>query len=106
MDSNFLSSLLPSQGPSNVGAQGVSSRPTTKGPESSEGSSPAFRVLLEQLERQSQSLSARNVASPDELPEVVDEARSSLESALSIGDQLLEAYRANLQRGEEAGGAS
>ena len=56
---------------------------------------PAFRVLRERLQEQALSLEAKSkeVEDSQELSGAVDEARASLDEALSLGDRLLEAYR-------------
>jgi len=58
-------------------------------------STPAFEALLEQLEQRAQRLRDREgeVNDPAGLSGAVDDARASLEDALSLGDRLLEAYR-------------
>jgi len=63
-----------------------------------------FRALLDQLQTQVQGLQKTGEAplKPDELAGAVDQARTSLEDALSLKDQLLEAYRA-AQQGSETG---
>jgi len=62
-----------------------------------------FRVMLERLEARATNLAeeSRGVENPGELGRAVDSARASLEEALSLKDQLLEAYRqAERQDGE------
>jgi hypothetical protein len=58
--------------------------------------SPAFHVLLERLEARAAALEAQSRALDDPrlLAPAVEEARASLEDALSLGEGLLEAYRA------------
>lgn len=62
--------------------------------------SPAFRALLERLEARADELAARSetLEDPALLPGAVDDARATLEDALSLGDRLLEAYREARQR--------
>lgn len=63
----------------------------------------AFRALLERLERDAQALE-RDVARVDDpkaLAGAVDKAHASLQDVLSLGDQLLEAYREAVARGGE-----
>jgi hypothetical protein len=57
---------------------------------------PAFEALLERLSARAVELRQRSqtLSSPAELPEAVDAARASLEDALVLGQELLEAYRA------------
>lgn len=63
----------------------------------------AFRALLEKLEGHARGLAdaSGDVREPAELAGAVDRARASLEDALSLGDQLLEAYRAANRRAEQ-----
>jgi hypothetical protein len=65
------------------------------------GASPAFEALLERLSARAAELDTKSRAleSPEDLPGAVDAARASLEDALTLGEQLLEAYRAS--RGNE-----
>lgn len=67
------------------------------------GSSPAFEALLQRLTERAAELDAksRELARPEDLPGAVDAARASLEDALTLGERLLEAYRA--ARNGEAG---
>jgi len=60
---------------------------------------PAFKALLEKLQQQAESLhrESETVARPEELSVAVDRARSSLNDALSLSDQLLEAFREAVQ---------
>jgi len=71
---------------------------------------PAFHVLLEKLQQQAQSLheEAEAVDKPEDLSSAVDRARVSLNDALSLSDQLLEAYRETLHRdgSNDDGGSS
>jgi hypothetical protein len=65
---------------------------------------PAFEALLEKLERRAAELRAQAdaVEEPEQLASAVEDARTSLEDALSLGASLLEAYRqAQQQRGGE-----
>ena len=77
------------------------------GASSSTGESVAFRALLERLEREAHALEedARSISDPKALAGAVDRAQASLQDALSIGDQLLDAYREACSR-RGAGGAS
>jgi hypothetical protein len=65
---------------------------------------PAFQALLEQLGAQAAGLRAAGEGDlePQDLAGAVEDARASLEDAISLGDQLLEAYRAAQQRRETA----
>ncbi len=68
-----------------------------------DGASPSFHALLEKLEQQAGSLKSRDVADASNLAGAVDEARESLEGALELGRDLLEAYReAQLGKDEAA----
>ena len=64
-----------------------------------------FRAMLERLETRASDLAEKTEQDdgPDELGRAVDSARESLEEALTLKDQLLEAYRqAEANRGREA----
>lgn len=67
----------------------------------SPASSPAFEALLERLSARAAELDtkSRELERPADLPGAVDAARASLEDALTLGERLLEAYRAT--RGSE-----
>ena len=72
-------------------------QPSTPRPSegTSENRSPAFQVLLERLQEQARELerTRETVDDPADLAGAVDSARTSLEDALSLGAELLEAYR-------------
>jgi len=57
---------------------------------------PAFEAMLERLEARAAELEekSRGLAGPAELPGALDTARVSLEEALHLGKELLEAYHA------------
>lgn len=76
-----------------TGQPGASSKST----EASRESSAAFRALLDSLAEKAASLdeAGQSLGAPEELASAVDDARKSLEDAMSLGDRLLEAYRAN-----------
>jgi hypothetical protein len=63
---------------------------------------PAFEALLERLTNHAAELEqrSRSLARPEEVSGAVDAARASLEDALTLGEELLEAYRAAQSRGE------
>ncbi len=108
MDPTSFSGGLAGSGPIRPSADGAQSSGGASRSESLE--SPAFRALLEQLEEKAQALGSQSLAvdGPEALGQAVDDARSSLEEALSIGDRLLDAYRESIQRGSasaEGGGA-
>ncbi len=85
----------------------------TRSAERSE-SSPAFQVLLERLQEKARELQerSRSADDPAALSGAVDTARSSLEDARTLTEELLEAYRIEEQRrgrsaaDDAAGGAS
>lgn len=87
-----------------VGAEGVRSSTSAQPAARARASGPAFEALLERLSTRAAELEQRSqtLESAAELPEAVDAARASLEDALHLGAELLEAYRA-AQRG--GGGA-
>jgi hypothetical protein len=60
----------------------------------------AFEALLERLTARAAELSEKKsaIATPGEVHEAVDAARASLEDALTLGERLLEAYRAAERR--------
>ncbi len=62
---------------------------------------PAFEALLEKLQEKARTLQhdSETVDRPEDLSGAVDRARASLNDALSLSDQLLEAYREATQRG-------
>lgn len=68
---------------------------------------PAFQALLDKLQAKSRSLSqdSEKLEKPEQLSGAVDRARSTLNDALSLSDQLLEAYRQAAQ-GKDAGDAA
>jgi hypothetical protein len=59
-----------------------------------------FRGLLERLEDEAQRLQQQSAAvnDPQSLERALGAAHASLQDALSLGDKLLEAYRATLLR--------
>ena len=63
--------------------------------------SAAFRALLEKFEANAEELRKRtdDLADPRALKEAVSSARRSIDQALVLGGDLLEAYRASQQRG-------
>ena len=77
-------------GPGRVGADSPAQRT-----DADKASGIEFRALLERLETRASDLAEKTeqVDGPDELGRAVDTARASLEEALSLKDQLLEAYR-------------
>lgn len=63
----------------------------------------AFRALLDKLETQAQDLKAQagGVEGSEELAGAVGNAQESLEQALSLSNQLVEAFRQSLQQANE-----
>lgn len=61
-----------------------------------------FKALLERLQDKAQALQSEShsVEKPEELAGAVDRAKDSLKDALSLGDQLLEAFREIRQQSE------
>lgn len=90
----------PAGGPAPAGAARKATPPEPKAaPQQGSAASPAFHVLLERLQESARELQekARGVEKPAELAGAVDRARQSLHDALSLGDRLLEAWRAERQ---------
>lgn len=63
------------------------------------GQGVAFRALLEQLADRAKALeeSSTKPMKADDLAGAVDRAHESLQDALSLSNQLIEAYRANVK---------
>lgn len=74
-----------------------------RGPEPA-AASPAFEAMLERLTARAAELEekSKTLATPEELPEALNAARASLEDALQLGSELLEAFRA-AQHAPESG---
>ena len=68
--------------------------------DAAQSDAPAFRNLLEQLEQRAADLrrNEAEVGDASRLAGALGDVRASLEDALSLKDQLLEAYRASLSR--------
>jgi flagellar hook-basal body complex protein FliE len=83
----------PIQGP------GASQKPAS---ESTGGA--AFKALLDRLQDQARELqgASESPLEATDLAGAVDRAHSSLQDALSLSDQLLEAYRETVQHASEA----
>ena len=78
------------------GADGVGRTPNAGArPETNKSGGVAFKALLERLQAQAaeREQSSRTVDGAAELSSAVDVARASLDDAMSLSDQLLEAYR-------------
>ena len=83
-----------------IGSSGLARQATPitglpRTPEAAKPADPAFEVLLERLTARAAELEekSKTLSSPTELPDAVDTARASLEEALHLGTELLEAYR-------------
>jgi hypothetical protein len=101
-----MSDAFPIQPLAPDGAHGpAAAKPAQRGDgaRSTTSTGPAFEALLERLEARAAELEerSRTLARPEELPGAVDAARASLADALELGAELLEAYRAAAQRGDE-----
>jgi hypothetical protein len=92
--------------PGNLPIQGVPAPGSQNKPvEKSDGKSGvAFRALIDKLQEQANELSLESdaVEGPDELAGAVEKAGASLRDALSLGDQLLEAFRESMHRTDTA----
>lgn len=85
--------------------QAVRSAP--RDPRGATPAGPAFEALLERLTARAAVLEekSKTFATPADLPEALDAARASLEDALALGTELIEAYRAaglRAESGEES----
>jgi len=75
---------------------GAAQSPAGKGLAASqkpEAGGASFQALLEKLEKHVDGLAGRSLEEPGQLSGVVDEARASLDAALDLGRDLIEAYR-------------
>lgn len=77
-----------------VGSIGPMSTSETREARQTDGA--AFRALLDQLQEKTRQIrqDGEELSEPAELAGAVDRARASIDDALSLSDQLLEAYRA------------
>lgn len=93
-----MSNSLPISAP---GTDAVRSGVPVQPGASARSTSPAFEAMLERLSVRAAELEQRSqtLESAAELPEAVNAARASLEDALHLGSELLEAYRAAQQSG-------
>lgn len=96
-ESNALNGVGPIQGPGEA-----------KRSQSDPANGAAFQALLDQLQAQARDLRGAGEAElgADDLAGAVDRAHSSLRDALSLSDQLLEAYRESVQSARAADPAS
>lgn len=80
---------------------------STRPQRAQESGGPAFQALLDALQARAQALDeeSERVEGPDELGRAVESARETLEDALGLRDQLLEAlHRARLSGKRPADG--
>lgn len=84
--------------------QAAGQTPASKASDPQSGA--AFKALLERLEEETRRLAAASegVSNARDLSGAVGRAGESIQHAVQLGDELLEAYRAALQH-EEDGGA-
>ena len=71
------------------------------------GGGAAFKALLDRLQDQARELQGASEGQLEalDLASAVDRAHSSLQDALSLSDQLLEAYRESVQNTSDSGTA-
>ena len=88
---------LPNIGPAQGVTRDNAAKPTTKTPETG----AAFKALLDQLADRARELEKTSTKPVDAsgLAGAVEEAHGSLQDALNLSSQLIEAYRANVQTG-------
>ena len=89
-------------------AAGLSPHEGPQRPRQTDGTGgAAFRVLLDDLQEKTRRLKEDGAAlsEPADLAGAVDRARVSIDDALSLSDQLLEAYRAAQQQATPPEGA-
>jgi hypothetical protein len=93
VDPTNLSNIGPTQGVS----RDTAAKQTAKTPETG----AAFKALLDQLADRARELEKTSTKPVDAsgLAGAVEEAHGSLQDALSLSSQLIEAYRANVQTG-------
>ena len=85
----------PPSGPSltTVGAAPRASEAPKATPMDAGRAGPSFHALLEKLETQAAGLARHEPTNPDALSGAVSDARSSLDAALTLSRDLVEAYR-------------
>lgn len=83
------------------GTSGADAQRPADGPQDPQAGA-AFKALLDRLEEETRRLAAASdeVSSARDLAGAVDRARESVEEAVQLGDELLEAYRAARQQSE------
>ena len=74
-------------------ARSTQAAPAQAPPDARAQAGPSFHALLEKLETQAAGLARHEPTSPDALSGAVSDARSSLDAALTLGRDLVEAYR-------------
>ncbi len=84
-------------------AGGVGALRSTPRAGTTQPAAPAFEALLERLTTRAAELEqkTKTLSAPEQLPGALDAARSSLEDALTLGEELLEAYRVAQHRAPE-----
>jgi flagellar hook-basal body complex protein FliE len=87
-------------GPSST--SGIQSTQSTQSHKAAGSTAVTFRALLDKLQENANKLEEESdkAAGPDELAGAVDRAHASLQDALSLSEQLVEAYRATQARGK------
>jgi hypothetical protein len=95
---------IPGQVPASRGA--APAKQAASVPAGTAAGGAAFHALLEKLESNARELElqSRSIQNPKELTGAVDRAHASLQDVLTLGDQLLEAYREALARHPAPGG--
>lgn len=92
--------------PTKISALGATpglTQDAVQAPRQAEGADgAAFRALLEKMEQSAHQLrrASESLDSPAQLGPAVESARHSVEQALTLGSDLLEAFRAAVHRGE------
>ena len=91
-----------------VPADKAASQPSPNRSQEADPTRPSFQVLLERLQASADALQqeSASVGKPDELAGAVDRARESLEDALELKDELLEAWRQASRQSPESGASS
>lgn len=91
---------LPGAAPDPV--RSTSPNPSASPARPGRATTPAFEAIFERLTARAAELEekSRTLRDPAELPGAVDSARASLEDALHLGAELLEAFRAAQQTSE------
>ncbi len=95
---------LPNIGPTQGVSRDSSAKQSTATPETG----AAFKALLDQLADRARELEKTSAKPVDAsgLAGAVEEAHGSLQDALTLSSQLIEAYRANVQQGAKPASSS